>query len=324
MSYEKKVIFNALCEVAKIARFQHVWLNDDVVVHILNEHCTSIIPSNVALNTNKLNATLRVTKYSFTQQMNNPNHACIFMQGYRPKNSKRIVGYYFTSNTSSIPPSNECWYRSIVTDADHIVMHIRQTRSKTRQYNRLHNNGTSLAPSPRPTSRARISNSFTSGEYLRTTDQFHLDIDPSPTLTNTRPSNIDTIITSETTNTQTSSSSNRRDETEVEYHTRQADLLRHQTKWDSPECLQLFVPTTTTAELSEQNICQSIFIKSHLRKSLSLFRKGWLTPIGWRGIIDGHETMKDKCTPFEIFSIQKRCNYLTLTVHLTLQSYQDC
>ena len=322
MSHEKKVIFNALCKVAKIGRFQHVWLNDDVVLHILNVHCTSIIPSNVALTTNKLNATLRVTNYSFTQQMNSPNYAGIFMQGYRPKNNKRIVGYYFTSNNTSIPPSNQCWYHNIVTDVDQIVMHPPQTRSKTRQYNRQHNDS-SLTPNPCPLSRARISPSFPVEEYIHTTDQFNVHINPSSTCTNSRPLNIDTIITSDDGTNINSSNSRREQTTVVEYHTLQAELLRNHTKWDSPECLQLFVPTTTTAELSEKNISQSIFIKSRLRRSLSLFRNGWLTPMGWREVVDGDETTKDKCTPFEIFSIQKRCKYLALTIHSTLKSYHQ-
>ena len=53
----KKVIFNALCVITKIECFLHVWLNDDAAVHILNEHYTSIMPSNLDLTSRKLNAT---------------------------------------------------------------------------------------------------------------------------------------------------------------------------------------------------------------------------------------------------------------------------
>jgi hypothetical protein len=102
--------------------------------------------------------------------------------------------------------------------------------------------------------------------------------------------------------------------------------IKEQTKWDSPEALSLFVQGTKASrqrfgEKKGQNESnERVDVKKHVISQVDALRRAYLTPKGWRNILDDKDE-KDLCSSYDIFSIQVKCKYLAATLSKALIHY---
>jgi hypothetical protein len=96
-----------------------------------------------------------------------------------------------------------------------------------------------------------------------------------------------------------------------------------ETKWDSPEAAALFVHGTSKRVQRKRKKSQTenkTDVEKHITEQIQRLRAVYLSPLGWQDILDDND--KDNpCTPFEIFSVQLKAKYLSVTLSVALELY---
>jgi hypothetical protein len=63
-------------------------------------------------------------------------------------------------------------------------------------------------------------------------------------------------------------------------------------------------------------------VRKHIIAQIPILHKAYLTAEGWKNIIEDHDK-ENVCTPYEIFCLQKKAKYLSITLIHALKLYEN-
>jgi hypothetical protein len=277
------------------------WIKDEVLIQLLSLHNMMNIDT-VQLRKAFSHASLQILRLHTT-----PNDFCIYNRLERNR-SGRVLFFYFTKQTNCIPPSSR--FNKVVTS----VEQFKPRRSPRTQLQ------------PQDIALNSFINSIPTSS--QTTIQQHS--------LNNQHQQQDTDDEGEKSCSDNSQQDNqnhnkrRKRNTRSEYtpvtHPR-ANITKNmtmETKWDSPEAASLFVHgISKMGWRKRKKIIQTddkTDVKQHVMDQIQRLRMAYLSPLGWKDILDDHDD-NDTCTPFEIFSIQLKAKYLAVTLSVALEKY---
>ena len=99
------------------------------------------------------------------------------------------------------------------------------------------------------------------------------------------------------------------------------EAILRQNKWHSPETMKIFFGLLSIDEIEyiqNDDVDQETVVKQRLREELQKVQMGWLTPHGYKDVID-HDTSGLRVE--DIFLIQCRCKYLAIAIETILVHY---
>ena len=102
-----------------------------------------------------------------------------------------------------------------------------------------------------------------------------------------------------------------------------ASTILQQNKWHSPEMMRTFFGLLSFDEMESvqnDNVDQELIVKRRLREELQKIRMGWLSPYGYKDMVD-HDTSTLRVE--DIFLIQTRCKYLSVSIEIILAHYHN-
>jgi hypothetical protein len=268
------------------------WINEDVMTQLLQVDDNS---TQILITSSCLRNTFSVrSKYKYVNDLTTANPLCIYKREKRKTidtQYKRIYYFYFSIDSTSIPPEDTDWYSTSVNDLSCFSIRCSHRLNK----------------------------------HLQSLDQ-QIETQNKRHKTN-RMSSV-SIPTEATTNTVThigQINNETQQETQQVSVNEKSNLLSEQikqyNKWDSPEALSLFV-TGTRRGMKQRDKDRDIHdVKNHVRMQIRLLQDAYLSPRGWKRIVDD-EDKADLCTSNDIYMLRLKSKYLAMTLRLALQYYE--
>jgi hypothetical protein len=108
------------------------------------------------------------------------------------------------------------------------------------------------------------------------------------------------------------------------FHTRDEKDLNQYKKWQNGTHLKLlcFFCSKTAGEIKDQRNNSNIGVKSQISTQIHMLRNTFLTVDGWKQAVDDVHTT-NYCNPFDIFNIQLKSKYLSVTLTQAYYHYDE-
>ena len=100
--------------------------------------------------------------------------------------------------------------------------------------------------------------------------------------------------------------------------TKKSSQIVKETRWQAPETMKLFTGNYNSPDIDLQ--ANPDALRKYVATQVILLRKAYLSPEGWRDVIDDKDE-QDVCSPFQIFEVQQKAKYLYATLACALKHF---
>jgi hypothetical protein len=281
-----KAIFKAVLALCNSSLYCGRWIKEEVILDLVQQHGDL---DGCAIDVTLLRSTFGRQPFTFVNHWDTPNDARIYRRhdyakDVNSKNNKycKEFYFYFTKESNSIPRNIVNWESKAITNLNQL------TRRRSNRLSQCQGVEMDCLPV-----RKRLKRNTTETNYNHDNVQhpqvLHID--------GTR---------------------------DIHEYIPKSKQIQKQTKWDSPEALSLFVRGATGQKFGNKQDdmppIENIDVKKHVQSQIQLLRKAYLTPQGWKNVVDD-EDEDHLCTAYDIFILQTKCKYLAITLTHALSHY---